>query len=149
EFAILLEDTPKDEARRAANAIREALREPYAVDGREVALTASVGLLVIKPGARRARYADGLRETDRALYAAKAAGGDRVVEAVAGQPARSRRDPAPATAVLQPRYSGQPYVRACKCAAERRGVLSVLPTVQRGGEGSMIRCLVVTLVAAT
>jgi GGDEF domain-containing protein len=57
------------------------LGAPYAIDGREVRLTASIGLLVIGPGARPARYAEGLRETDRAMYAAKAAGGNRVTEA--------------------------------------------------------------------
>jgi diguanylate cyclase (GGDEF)-like protein len=84
EFAALLENTPGDRARSAAEATREALRAPYAVDGREIVLSASVGLLVIEPGAPPTRFADGLRETDRALYAAKAAGGNRVIETGAG-----------------------------------------------------------------
>jgi diguanylate cyclase (GGDEF)-like protein len=80
EFAVLMENTSGDLARRTAEAMRAALRTPYAVDGSEVALSASVGLLVVEPGGQPVRYVDGLRETDRALYAAKAAGGDRVIE---------------------------------------------------------------------
>jgi diguanylate cyclase (GGDEF)-like protein len=87
EFAALLADTPPDRARRSAHAMREALRAPYVVNGREIRLSASIGLLVIEPGGQPARYADGLRETDRALYAAKAAGGDRVIEVRAGSAA--------------------------------------------------------------
>jgi diguanylate cyclase (GGDEF)-like protein len=85
EFAVLMDNTPKDRARSAAEATREALRAPYEVDGGEVVLSASIGLLVMEPGTQQVRYADGLRETDRALYAAKATGGDRVVETSAGR----------------------------------------------------------------
>lgn len=84
EFAVLLDNTTGDAARRTAEGMREALGAPYPIDGRQVELTASIGLLVIEPGARPARYSEGLRETDRAMYAAKAAGGNRVIEVAGG-----------------------------------------------------------------
>lgn len=84
EFAVLLDNTSGDRARQAAGAMRNALRDPYTVDGHEAVLSASIGLLVIEPGGQPVQYRDGLRETDRALYAAKAAGGDRIVEAGRG-----------------------------------------------------------------
>ena len=84
EFAVLLDNMPGDGARRAAEAVKEALRAPYAIDGQQVTLSASMGRLVIETGAQDARYTEGLRESDRAMYAAKSAGGNRVIEAGAG-----------------------------------------------------------------
>lgn len=80
EFAVLLEDVPAEEARRTADAIRDALRTPYFVAGREVFLSASVGLLITEPGTPAPDSSEALRDVDRALYDAKAAGRCRVVE---------------------------------------------------------------------
>jgi diguanylate cyclase (GGDEF)-like protein len=80
EFGVLLEDTPGDEARRVAEGVVEALRSPFSVAGREVFFSASVGLVVTDVGARPPGASDGLRDADQALYSAKKAGGNRVVE---------------------------------------------------------------------
>jgi diguanylate cyclase (GGDEF)-like protein len=80
EFGVLLEDAPGDEARRLAVATVEALRSPFMVAGREVFFSASAGLVVTEVGACPPAAADGLRDADLALYAAKAAGRNRVAE---------------------------------------------------------------------
>ena len=80
EFAVLVENVPRAEARRVAEAILEALRGPYFVAGREVFLTASIGLLITEPGVQPAGSAEGLRDVDHVLYDAKAAGRNRVSE---------------------------------------------------------------------
>jgi diguanylate cyclase (GGDEF)-like protein len=80
EFGVLLEDTPGDEARRVAEATVEALRGPFLVAGREVFFSASVGLVVTEVGAAPPGASEGLRDADQALYAAKAAGRNRVAE---------------------------------------------------------------------
>jgi diguanylate cyclase (GGDEF)-like protein len=80
EFAILLSDTPEDAARRAAEALLEALRSPFVVADLEVVLSASIGLLITEPDARPPGSSEGLRDVDQALYAAKAAGRNRVAE---------------------------------------------------------------------
>jgi diguanylate cyclase (GGDEF)-like protein/PAS domain S-box-containing protein len=72
EFAVLLEDTPVDEARRVAERVLQALHEPFTVLQREMYVTASIG---IAPAS-----ADGvdpvelLRDADVAMYAAKSEG---------------------------------------------------------------------------
>jgi diguanylate cyclase (GGDEF)-like protein len=80
EFGILLENTPADDARPVADAVLEAVRNPFFVAGRELFLSASMGLVVTEPGAQPPRASDGLRDVDQALYAAKTAGRDRVAE---------------------------------------------------------------------
>src|SRR5581483_9851262 len=72
EFAVLLEDTPVDEARRIAERVLNSLQEPFVVLGREMYVSASIG---IAPAST-----DGidpvelLRDADVAMYAAKAQG---------------------------------------------------------------------------
>jgi diguanylate cyclase (GGDEF)-like protein len=84
ELAIVLPDADPEDAVRLAERIRADLVTPVAVgDGREWRVTLSIGAAAIRPrrgeGATRA-LADGLlAAADRALYAAKAAGRDRVV----------------------------------------------------------------------
>jgi diguanylate cyclase (GGDEF)-like protein len=80
EFGVLLESTPRDQARRLAETIVDALRSPFFITGREVFLSASLGLVVTERGARPPNAAEGLRDVDQALYAAKAAGRNRVAE---------------------------------------------------------------------
>jgi diguanylate cyclase len=80
EFAVLMEATPADEARDAAEAIRNQLRIPYVFGDQELYLSSSIGLLITDPGTRPPSPSDGLRNVDQALYAAKAAGRDRVAE---------------------------------------------------------------------
>lgn len=74
EFAVLLDDVtdPRDVG-NVANRILEALREPYRVGGKDVYLTASVGVAVHEtegPG-------ELVRDADVALYMAKAQGKGR------------------------------------------------------------------------
>ncbi|HEX8939263.1 MAG TPA: EAL domain-containing protein [Candidatus Limnocylindrales bacterium] len=73
EFTILLEDvTEAAEAVEVAERIREAFRAPFAIAGRDVFMTASVGVAV---AAGAGRTADSLlRDADLAMYRAKASG---------------------------------------------------------------------------
>jgi diguanylate cyclase (GGDEF)-like protein len=79
EFGVLLEDATASQAQRVAAAILEALRVPFFVAGREVFLSASVGMVITGVGEQPPAASDGLRDADQALYAAKAAGRNRVI----------------------------------------------------------------------
>jgi diguanylate cyclase (GGDEF)-like protein len=82
EFLLVLPDVPGDSAAIAAERLREALgAEPLAVDGDSVIVTASFGWAEWVPGETPESV---IARADRALYAAKHAGRDRVV---AAQPA--------------------------------------------------------------
>ena len=73
EFAILVEDCPGPAAaRRQAQRLLEALEDPFAVRGREVHITASIGIAV---GEREADHL--LRNADLAMYQAKSRGKGR------------------------------------------------------------------------
>ncbi len=73
EFAVLLERVADPgEPARLAQRLVEALRPPFADDGREVFITTAVGVATCPP--RRAAPGDLLRDADTALYQAKAAG---------------------------------------------------------------------------
>jgi diguanylate cyclase (GGDEF)-like protein len=73
EFCLLLADTDLEGARVLAQRVREQVALPY--DGAMKALTASLGVTAWQPG----DAADALfRRADRALYAAKAGGRNRV-----------------------------------------------------------------------
>ncbi|QSB13635.1 EAL domain-containing protein [Natronosporangium hydrolyticum] len=80
EFAVLVEETSPSQARQLADQLRRALRQPYRIDGQELALSTSVGLLIAEPTIPRTSAANALRDADVALSAAKAAGRDRVVQ---------------------------------------------------------------------
>lgn len=80
EFAVFLEDADAEAARQLAHAILEVLRSPYFVGGRELFLSASIGLLSIDAEAGLPEPSAGLRDVDLALYAAKTAGKNRVME---------------------------------------------------------------------
>jgi diguanylate cyclase (GGDEF)-like protein len=77
EFAILLAGADRATADPVAQAVLDAIRAPYLVAGRQLYLTTSIGVLV--PDGRRRTPGDALRDTDVALYAAKAAGKNQVV----------------------------------------------------------------------
>jgi diguanylate cyclase (GGDEF)-like protein len=75
EFAVLLEDLGSvDEALLVAERVTDALREPIAVHGREVLVTAAAGIAVGSAGASEL-----LRQADVAMYRAKARGKGRHV----------------------------------------------------------------------
>jgi diguanylate cyclase (GGDEF)-like protein/PAS domain S-box-containing protein len=70
EFVFLLEDTDVDGAVRIAERILEKLRVPFSLGGRELFVTASIGITVRHGG----RSADLLRDADLAMYRAKHSG---------------------------------------------------------------------------
>jgi diguanylate cyclase (GGDEF)-like protein/PAS domain S-box-containing protein len=73
EFTILLEDvTHAGDAVRVANQITQALKAPFALEGRELFLSTSIGIALSTSG--HERPADLLRNADAALYRAKASG---------------------------------------------------------------------------
>jgi len=76
EYAVLLEriDEPGG-ATEVAGRIVEELRPPFAVGGRDVTISASVGIAVSVTG--REPVEDLIRDADAAMYRAKAAGKDR------------------------------------------------------------------------
>jgi diguanylate cyclase len=78
EFAVLLTDADAGLCRRTAGRVIEAVREVYPLDERQVCLAASGGLLLLDP--ERTEPAEALRDADLALYAAKEAGKNQVVE---------------------------------------------------------------------
>ncbi|HTN25158.1 MAG TPA: diguanylate cyclase [Solirubrobacteraceae bacterium] len=88
EFVMLLPATSRDGAVEAAEKLRAAV-ESISVPGVERKITVSIGIALIPDNAGDA---DGLlREADRALYAAKEAGRNRVVVAVPSEAAAARR----------------------------------------------------------
>jgi diguanylate cyclase (GGDEF)-like protein/PAS domain S-box-containing protein len=73
EFAVLLEDLDaQEQAIAVAERVVAELRRPFTVEGREVFVTASIGITF--GDERHARPDELLREADIALYQAKAAG---------------------------------------------------------------------------
>jgi diguanylate cyclase (GGDEF)-like protein/PAS domain S-box-containing protein len=73
EFTILLDDVvDPDEAIRVAQRIHEALAAPFDLEGKEVFVTASIGIAFSQAG--YARPEDVLRDADTAMYQAKASG---------------------------------------------------------------------------
>ncbi len=87
EFTLLLPDTDKEGARVVAEKLLAALRE-ISVPGVDRTITASAGVATYPGDAAAPEHL--LRVADRALYAAKQAGRDRVVLAA------SKPEPAPA-----------------------------------------------------
>lgn len=89
EFAVLLPDTPLASATQLADAIREQLRAlgiPHDASPLMPVLTASFGVAALIPP-RTGQPASLIKAADEALYAAKAAGRNRVMAAgAAGTP---------------------------------------------------------------
>jgi diguanylate cyclase (GGDEF)-like protein len=91
EFVALLEGVGLPGAQAAAERIRHAIESaPLTVDGHTIVITASVGVGVLAPEDRE--FDDMLRRADKAVYAAKHAGRNRVV--VADAPHASPAAPA-------------------------------------------------------
>jgi diguanylate cyclase (GGDEF)-like protein/PAS domain S-box-containing protein len=76
EFAILLEDTNRDSARRVAERVLAALRSPFDLQGKQVFARGSAGVAVAQPGTSPPE--DLLRHADLAMYTAKARGKGRI-----------------------------------------------------------------------
>jgi diguanylate cyclase (GGDEF)-like protein len=93
EFAVLLPDRGEEEACATAERLRRHLeRTELVVDGQALPLCVSIGVAEI--GSAPTDLAALLREADRALYAAKRAGRNRVV-AASSLEAAPRRDAEP------------------------------------------------------
>jgi diguanylate cyclase (GGDEF)-like protein/PAS domain S-box-containing protein len=75
EFAILLEGVGEAEALRLAQRLSDELSEPISIADHELAISASVGIVVSTDG--RARAEDLIRDADVAMYAAKESGRGR------------------------------------------------------------------------
>ncbi|GGM14118.1 putative bifunctional diguanylate cyclase/phosphodiesterase [Dactylosporangium sucinum] len=75
EFAVLLEDVTPPRLSSVGAAVVAALGRPYTVHGRELSVTTSVGSLHF---AAPTTPSEALRNADLALYAAKAAGKNRL-----------------------------------------------------------------------
>jgi diguanylate cyclase (GGDEF)-like protein len=75
EFAVLLDDVDKEGARVVADRILAALSEPVSLEGGDVRVSASIGLVVVES---ETSADDVLRNADLAMYTAKAAGGRQV-----------------------------------------------------------------------
>jgi diguanylate cyclase (GGDEF)-like protein len=79
EFAALLEDTSTEQARAWAELARESVRQPLRLEEQDLFLTTSAGVFTTPAGGGAAAPAESLQNADLALYAAKAAGKDRVI----------------------------------------------------------------------
>ncbi|GAA3134037.1 bifunctional diguanylate cyclase/phosphodiesterase [Planomonospora alba] len=76
EFALVLPSATVHDAIATAQDLLAALREPYRLEGRELYLTTSIGVLA---GMTVASPSEALRDADLALYAAKNAGKNQLV----------------------------------------------------------------------
>jgi diguanylate cyclase (GGDEF)-like protein/PAS domain S-box-containing protein len=81
EFVVLLEDlVDKGEAVRVAERIISELGRPFALDGRQAFVSASIGIALSGPG--QDRFAKLLRDADAAMYKAKEDGGIRLFDPI-------------------------------------------------------------------
>jgi diguanylate cyclase (GGDEF)-like protein len=78
EFAVLVEGVDGIRAARIAQQILSAVNQPCQVDGLNLRVTASVGVVTIERG-RAPGATEAIRAVDAALYEAKAAGRNRAV----------------------------------------------------------------------
>jgi diguanylate cyclase (GGDEF)-like protein len=75
EFGVLLRGAGQDEAEQIGRRLVELLSAPTRLDGRLIQIGASVGLAVLRPGVSET---EAVQHADIAMYAAKAAGKNRV-----------------------------------------------------------------------
>jgi diguanylate cyclase (GGDEF)-like protein/PAS domain S-box-containing protein len=77
EFVIVLSAPEAEEvAKRVAQNLLNRVRQPVRIGGREIAISTSIGIAVVKPRGK-SNHVEILKEADTALYEAKAAGRDR------------------------------------------------------------------------
>ncbi|MES1152885.1 MAG: diguanylate cyclase, partial [Dongia sp.] len=77
EFVILLSAPDAEEvAKRVAQNLLNRVRQPVRLGERDIAISTSIGIAVVRPGGR-ATHVEILKQADTALYEAKAAGRDR------------------------------------------------------------------------
>jgi diguanylate cyclase (GGDEF)-like protein/PAS domain S-box-containing protein len=78
EFAVLIEESAGDaSAAVVADRITHALRESFTLEGKEVVVTASVGIATAREAGPSATASDLLRNADMAMYTAKSRGKGR------------------------------------------------------------------------
>jgi two-component system cell cycle response regulator len=78
EFIIVMPDTEGEVAEKVAERVRAEIAEvPFSINGKDVAVTASVGVSSLKPGIDAVQ--DLLKRADVALFDAKTGGRNRVV----------------------------------------------------------------------
>ena len=75
EFAVLAENTTVDGARTIAEAITDSLRDPFDIEGQELSITGSTGVVIDHGGSTTADAL--LRNADLAMYRAKMDGAGR------------------------------------------------------------------------
>jgi diguanylate cyclase (GGDEF)-like protein len=75
EYAILLEEAGERRAERTGDRLLAVLREPVSIAGRELVLSASIGIVTVSGGS--ATGEEVIRDADIAMYAAKEGGRGR------------------------------------------------------------------------
>jgi diguanylate cyclase (GGDEF)-like protein len=75
EFAVLLGDTQREKIGGVLDVIHKALRHPYQIGGREIVMTASIGVAPVDR--EYTSIAEVLRDADTAMYHAKGEGRNR------------------------------------------------------------------------
>jgi diguanylate cyclase (GGDEF)-like protein len=77
EFTVLIEEADQATATAVADRILATLQLPFPLAGREVAVTASIGISLTSPSDDPQRRPDPIRDADLAMYRAKEVGGSR------------------------------------------------------------------------
>ncbi|MGH9304350.1 MAG: EAL domain-containing protein, partial [Acidimicrobiales bacterium] len=79
EFTVLLDDVAEGSALQSfGDHTRRVMAEPFEVEGSQIVVRMSMGAIIARPGEVTVREV--LRQADAAMYAAKARGGDRLLE---------------------------------------------------------------------